>query len=138
MDGVPGVDGIPGLPGSPGIPGKNGKDGTKGSNGLKGPRGITGERGLPGPRGKIGLRGKDGIPGTPGINLWLVEGNKTDILLVPPVISGNSEDNVEDIIVKEGDHLKLGCSSSGIPKPIITWMREDGNAFPDGSWRRES
>ena len=41
----------------------------------------------------------------------------------------------QKIIVREGDHLKLTCAASGVPKPIVTWRKKDGNAFPDGSWR---
>ena len=143
LDGIDGMDGIPGLPGSPGVPGTNGKDGVKGVAGDRGGRGQPGERGLPGPRGKTGVDGENGAPGKPGVSLWKVEGKMADTLLVPPAISGGPEDSsleeggVQKIITMEGDYLKLTCAATGIPKPMISWNREDGNAFPDGTWRSE-
>lgn len=56
-------------------------------------------------------------------------------ILIPPVISGADGNHEENIIVKEGDHLKLICLGSGVPKPIVSWQRLDGNAFPDGAWK---
>ena len=42
---------------------------------------------------------------------------------------------LQAIMITEGDHLKLTCAASGIPKPLISWNRKDGHAIPDGSWR---
>jgi hypothetical protein len=39
------------------------------------------------------------------------------------------------IIVKEGDHLKLTCASTGNPKPQISWNLKNGHAIPDGAWK---
>ncbi|XP_059081824.1 uncharacterized protein LOC131879496 [Tigriopus californicus] len=136
LDGIPGVDGIPGLPGSSGIPGKHGSDGVKGDKGEKGDEGHRGERGLPGPRGRKGDAGENGRAGIPGIGVWTVEGKNVSEILIPPVISGADGNHEENIIVKEGDHLKLICLGSGVPKPIVSWQRLDGNAFPDGAWKR--
>lgn len=92
---------------------------------------------ISGPRGRQGKEGNDGKPGAPGISLWKVEDteSETSMLLIPPKISGGQFDDKQKIIVKEADHLKLTCAASGIPKPIVTWRKKDGNAFPDGSWR---
>lgn len=97
--------------------------------------GPTGDRGLPGPRGKSGKDGENGAAGKPGVSVWTIDEKKMETLLIPPTITGGDRDSVKTIIVKEGDHLKLTCASSGIPKPLITWNRGDGNAFPDGAWR---
>ena len=142
LDGIDGMDGIPGLPGSPGVPGTNGKDGVKGVAGDRGGRGQPGERGLPGPRGKKGSDGENGAAGKPGVSVWKVEGKAAETVLVPPAISGGpdgselaSEGGAQKIITMEGDYLKLTCAATGIPKPMISWNRMDGNAFPDGTWR---
>ena len=40
------------------------------------------------------------------------------------------------IIVKEGDHLKLTCAATAIPKPQISWSLLNGHAITDGAWKR--
>lgn len=95
--------------------------------------GFLGERGLPGPRGRPGKNGVNGDQGKPGVNLWTIDDKRTDSFLIPPMISGEQHDKV--IVVREGDHLKLTCAASGIPKPLISWSKIDGDAFPDGAWK---
>jgi len=51
--------------------------------------------------------------------------------------SGVGNSNGRPIVVLEGDHLKLTCAASGEPRPLITWSRGDGDAFPDGAWRSQ-
>ena len=151
FDGNAGSDGIPGLPGSPGIPGTNGKDGRKGELGPRGVRGPQGERGLPGNRGNPGKNGKDGSRGEPGISLWSVPGAKSEVdlglggseaILIPPAISDGGtragRGRVKRVTVIEGANFKLTCVASGIPRPKISWTREDGKAIPDGVWRSET
>ena len=82
------------------------------------------------------MDGENGAPGQPGVNLWKVEGKAVDALLVPPVISGGPEGGgAQKIITTEGDFLKLTCAAAGVPKPMISWNRLDGNAIPEGTWR---
>ena len=84
------------------------------------------------------MDGENGVPGQPGVNLWKVEGKAVDALLVPPVISGGPEGGgAQKIITTEGDFLKLTCAAAGVPKPMISWNRLDGNAIPEGTWRSE-
>ena len=139
---IPGIDGVPGYPGIAGTPGSDGKDGQKGHAGSRGLRGHKGDRGLPGPRGRPGKNGHDGATGSPGVSLWTLGAdedgdNVLDALLIPPTISGKVSEENKKISVREGDHLKLTCAATGVPKPLISWSRSDGNAYPDGAWRSQ-
>ncbi|XP_064460077.1 uncharacterized protein LOC135370296 [Ornithodoros turicata] len=135
VDGLPGRDGYHGIPGTPGRPGINGTDGIPGLQGARGSPGLPGPPGLPGARGKKGATGLQGPPGTPGVSTWVVSGqNVTDAtkLLIPPSVV-DSEEN-QQVLVQEGEKLSLRCPTTGLPKPTVTWRRDDTLPIPFGSW----
>lgn len=48
-------------------------------------------------------------------------------VLVPPDI--NSEMTSSDVTVNEGSNATMTCKAFGLPRPEITWRREDGREF---------
>ncbi|CAG7821657.1 unnamed protein product [Allacma fusca] len=130
LDGVPGIDGIPGRDGSGGIPGRNGTDGIPGHPGPPGPQGP---HGLPGLRGQTGAAGTPGTPGIPGITAYLTNGTDGK-LLIPPSIVG-SYAKMRPLVVQEEEHVRLRCTATGVPKPVVTWRRRDETPIILGAWK---
>lgn len=57
-----------------------------------------------------------------------------DVVVPPDFIA---EETSGDVMVPEGGTVRLSCRARGIPKPRVTWRREDGSAIvlrdPNGS-----
>ncbi|XP_065200917.1 uncharacterized protein LOC135831949 [Planococcus citri] len=139
-DGTPGQKGEAGKDGYPGTNGRNGVNGEKGAKGDSGVKGEKGEQGLGGQRGRTGNPGKDGTPGLPGISAKNCSFNGSSQVLFPPTIVGESQPSFanKNISIDEKQNLKLMCTTTGHPQPLITWRRidEDGNLVPvmEGQW----
>ncbi|UYV78495.1 LSAMP [Cordylochernes scorpioides] len=52
---------------------------------------------------------------------------------VPPDII-DSESST-DVLVREGSNVTLSCRAKGVPSPVITWKREDGQPIAFGNWQ---
>ena len=60
-------------------------------------------------------------------------------LLIPPSISNSgSGGRSRPVILKEKEHLKLTCATSGDPKPTVAWSRAGGLTIIEGQSVRES
>lgn len=148
LDGIPGPQGADGPPGvdgrdgKDGIPGRDGKDGRNGTDGLPGPQGPPGPKGTPGAAGTRGRRGLPGLPGTPGapgIAAWRLNGTTvmdTKEILIPPSIVDTVPQ--QTVVVKEGENIRLRCSATGQPPPLVTWRREDERAIYGTQWHQSS
>ncbi|CAH1169822.1 unnamed protein product [Phaedon cochleariae] len=137
--GRPGRNGYDGAPGKDGVPGRDGNDGIngmKGERGAPGPMGPPGQRGLTGPRGRPGKPGTHGTPGIPGITAWkIMDKLNASRFLIPPSIAGSHSGPMGPYIVREGDHVRLPCSVTGVPTPHVTWQRMDNRAINRGAWQ---
>lgn len=64
----------------------------------------------------------------PGITAWTVNSSrlhKTESLLIPPSIVDTH--TVQTVTIREGENVRLRCSATGQPEPLVTWRREDGS-----------
>ena len=50
-------------------------------------------------------------------------------------INSGSRTESLPLIVHEGENVRLRCSATGSPRPIIKWKRQDGKVIPLGSWK---
>ena len=97
------------LRGHRGRRGRNGRPGKRGPPGPPGKRGPSGEKGSEGAKGDPGKNGSIGPKGTPGKSL-----SPPQVLVTPSTLT-----------VREQQNAKFYCSSTGNPKPEITWVRND-------------
>ncbi|KAH9376816.1 hypothetical protein HPB48_017861 [Haemaphysalis longicornis] len=128
--GLRGLPGVPGNPGPVGPVGPPGFKGDKGSLGETGPAGLDGRDGLPGQPGLDGIPGPQGPDGRPGVDGRDGEDgipgrNGTDGIDVPPSIVDTH--TVQTVTIREGENVRLRCSATGQPEPLVTWRREDGS-----------
>ncbi|KAL0109814.1 hypothetical protein PUN28_013465 [Cardiocondyla obscurior] len=137
LDGVPGSNGKPGMNGLPGLPGRNGTDGRPGQMGPQGPPGPHGDVGQPGPPG---APGKDGKPGIQAYKVNIHDYNNENDILIPPSIAEITPPlNTSNMIsVQEGNKIRLKCTASGKPQPVIQWTKIDGSMIPMGPWHVNS
>ena len=98
--------------GKRGKPGPPGKHGPPGPQGPKGDRGVPGNPGPPGPKGDVGPQGP--------------RGDSSEIILAPSIVSPPVSK-----AVNQTDTALFQCLVNGIPKPQVTWLKDNSSLLSD-------
>ncbi|XP_068730716.1 uncharacterized protein [Montipora capricornis] len=98
--------------------GKRGKPGPPGKHGPPGPQGPKGDRGVPGNPGPPGSKGDVGPQGP--------RGDSSEVILAPSIVSPPVSK-----AVNQTDTALFQCLVNGIPKPQVTWLKDNSSLLAD-------